>query len=319
MPPTPKVDSTNASNHFALKGRMTQHACTRCLNAFGDGSVMFYGKYGCVMPNLDDVADRKIFEAWTEPNSKGKRIQYARCLRCWHLNQECVAVPKKEVAANKEIGVLMGQLRDGKVITFTNNPDFRDTPRDSPTRDEGEGSSASEDPNGPSRTSGRPINTRDRTLTNTMVLDEAERQTIKYEVRDKATALHKSIEAQYKPYHKNLFLHSSVILPDKAPEVDIRPDLKSRSNRSIRTKAEAEKITYNREVNARVLNTPKKRKTSKKARRELEAELHNLQAELASLKRQKEKAKSKDKAAITRLVNKKQEEIDVINDKLDKL
>ncbi|CAN9371396.1 unnamed protein product [Alternaria alternata] len=222
-----------------------------------------------------------------------------------------LGVPEKEVAANKEIGVLMGQLRDGKVITFTDNPDFRDTPRDSPTRDEGEGSSASEDPDGPSRTSGRPINTRDRTLTNTM--------TIKYEVRDKATALHKSIEAQYKPYHENLFLHSGVILPDEAPEVDIRPDLKSRSNRSIRTKAEAEKITYDREVDARVLNTPKKRKTSEKARGELEAELHDLQAELAGLKRQKEKAKSKDRAAITRLVNKKQEEIDVINDKLDEL
>ncbi|CAN9209439.1 unnamed protein product [Alternaria alternata] len=226
---------------------------------------------------------------------------------------------RRQVAANKEIGVLIGQLRDGKVITFTDNPNFRDTPRDSPTRDEGEGSSASKDPNSPSRTSGRPINTQDRTLTNTIVLDEAERQTIKYKVRDKATALHKSIEAQYKPYHKNLFLHSSVILPNKAPEVDIRPDLKSRSNRSIRTKAKAKKITYNREVNARVLNTPKKRKTSKKARRELEAELHNLQAELAGLKRQKEKAKSKDRAAITRLVNKKQEEIDVINNKLNKL
>ncbi|CAN9439734.1 unnamed protein product [Alternaria alternata] len=215
-------------------------------------SVMFYGKYGCVMPNLDDVADRKIFKAWTEPNSKGKRIY--------------------------------------KVITFTNNPDFRDTPRDSPTRDEG-----------------------------LLVALSTLGTTIKYEVRDKATALHKSIKAQYKPYYKNLFLHSGVILPDKAPEVDIRPDLKSRSNRSIRTKAKAEKITYNRKVNARVLNTPKKRKTSKKARGELKAKLHNLQAELAGLKRQKEKAKSKDRAAITRLVNKKQEEIDVINNKLDEL
>ncbi|CAN9469311.1 unnamed protein product [Alternaria alternata] len=100
--------------------------------------------------------------------------------------------------------------------------------------------------------------------------------TIKYKVRDKATALYKSIKAQYKPYSENLFLHSGVILPNKAPEVDIRPDLKSRSNRSIRTKAEAEKITYNREVDARVLNTPKKRKTSKKARGELEAELYDL-------------------------------------------
>ncbi|CAN9251508.1 unnamed protein product [Alternaria alternata] len=100
--------------------------------------------------------------------------------------------------------------------------------------------------------------------------------TIKYKVRDKATALYKSIEAQYKLYYENLFLHSGVILPDKAPEVDIRPDLKSRSNRSICTKAEAEKITYDREVDARVLNTPKKRKTSKKARGELKAELHDL-------------------------------------------
>ncbi|CAN9246452.1 unnamed protein product [Alternaria alternata] len=81
---------------------------------------------------------------------------------------------------------------------------------------------------------------------------------------------------QYKPYYKNLFLHSGVILPDKALEVDIRLDLKSCSNRSIRTKAEAEKITYDREVDVRVLNTPKKRKTSKKARGELEAELHDL-------------------------------------------
>ncbi|CAN9295124.1 unnamed protein product [Alternaria alternata] len=40
--------------------------------------------------------------------------------------------------------------------------------------------------------------------------------------------------------------------------------------------AEAEKITYDREVDARVLNTPKKRKTSKKARGELKAELHDL-------------------------------------------
>ncbi|CAN9241516.1 unnamed protein product, partial [Alternaria alternata] len=107
-------------------------------------------------------------------------------------------------------------------------------------------------------------------------LDKAERQTIKYKVRDKATALYKSIKAQYKPYSKNLFLHSGVILPNKAPKVDIRLDLKSRSNRSIRTKAKAEKITYNREVNARVLNTPKKRKTSKKARGELEAKLYDF-------------------------------------------
>jgi len=64
-----------------------------------------------------------------------------------------------------------------------------------PTRDEGKRSSASEDPNGLSRTSGRPINTWDRTLTNTIVLDKAERQTIKYKVRDKATALYKSIKA----------------------------------------------------------------------------------------------------------------------------
>ncbi|CAN9247622.1 unnamed protein product [Alternaria alternata] len=142
----------------------------------------------------------------------------------------------------------------GKVITFTNNPDFCDTPRDSPTRDEG-----------------LPV----ALLTL--------RTTIKYKVRDKATALYKSIKA------------------------------------SIRTKAKAEKITYNREVNARVLNTPKKRKTSKKARGELKAKLYNLQAELAGLKRQKEKAKSKDRAAITRLVNKKQEEINVINNKLNKL
>ncbi|KAB2098925.1 hypothetical protein AG0111_0g12850 [Alternaria gaisen] len=301
-----KIDSTAAGNHYMQKGLRTKQSCVRCLGAFGDGHLMYFGAHGCLMPDMADPAAADIFSAWKETSEKGEDIQYAKCLRCWILHQECVAVPDAEKKANKEITVLMNQFEAKERVTMTPNPHYNADSQ----------GPAPDNPDEPAPTSGPVVNTWDTHVRDTYKFSEVELKTMEYQIRDKSSKLSKDLERKYKPFWDNLWLHSGAVSLSRSAEADIRPETKSRSGRAVRSKHKANEILDNRRVQEELSQTPKKRKTSEKARLELENDLAVLNAEVTALEEEQATARGPAKASVTKRLKLKNKEVDKLKAQL---